>query len=746
MSTPSSRDETQAPRPALSWWVLVLDHVKPLRIPLLILLLGGVLAVNVDQVVELFLMALWVDPAPRTYLWLLAASALCGLSVSFATRQAYRLSYPRWPALQDPRAALLREIAPRALGAMVPLLLIAGYFVARGAVPQEVCTTELDCTRRFWRVLGLILESAVLIAFFLIWRPMLTRWRNRRGHKPAPARRPRDEPRVARLRDLGLVPLRIFGAALVGNVLMLVWVAWRPEQLAGIGPLAILLVAASFMCVCGGLLCMAADRRGIPLITLLALLTVLWHSLHLNDNHRVRQVATMSTHQRPAPPPAETRPRFDDYARRWLTTRCAGRDPCPVLLTSAEGGGIRGAAWTAMVLAQLNAAVDKAAGGQPLFDRYFFAGSGVSGGSLGLATYTSLRHRGTPPEQQGALSQAFLVQDFLAPTLANLFFVDFTQRWLPGAWFDDRGRALTRAWESAAQAQGNAAFAQPFSDLYQRGDDALPALFLNSTSVRDGERFVQHPFQPIATPARQPWTAALDGSAWLDPRVPLSEVVLNSARFTYLSPAGTLQTAGTPRPVPNTLQLVDGGYFEDSGTATLGEVMQLLRNVATEQGRRLRFIVIHISNDTTLSDFVDQHDAARFMPLYSTACPGQPAGPGVSLSGEVSAPIKALLNTRSARGDYARVQLLRSLHTDAAAPDQGDMLWHFRLCPGQYPMPLGWSLSAPVFTEMRRQLRANYPVEPMAQALARQLAPPQAPSSVTARRPTIAPPSPPASP
>jgi len=67
--------------------------------------------------------------------------------------------------------------------------------------------------------------------------------------------------------------------------------------------------------------------------------------------------------------------------------------------------------------------------------------------------------------------------------------------------------------------------------------------------------------------------------------------------------------------------------------------------------------------------------------------------------------------------------MLLGLRPDIADPARGDMLWHFRLCPGEYPIPLGWTISAPVFDEMARQLERNYPLAPMADALASQLAP-----------------------
>jgi hypothetical protein len=588
----------------------------------------------------------------------------------------------------------------------------------------------------------LLLESILLIVFFMRRRRLLNVMR-RRMNIGSLCAQPRDESRVASVRELGRFPLRVYALTFLLNIVATALIAWRPELLDGIGPLAILLVAASFFSLSGGFLCMLADRRGVPLLSGLVCLSLLLHVLRLNDNHRVRQYPEMSTHQKPATLGAETRPGFDEYAKAWLDDRCAGRATCPVVLVSTEGGGIRGAAWTAMVLGKLTDTMnsrwpDKT--GEPLLARYMFAGSGVSGGSLGLAGYAALLHQfvsqghGEHPRMtMEADAQTLLNHDFLAPTLANLFFVDFTQRWLPGAWFDDRSRALTRSWEWAAGKQGMNAFAQPFSALYRTDDGQLdtrmPALFFNSTTVAEGRRFIQHPFRPMAMSARPPsppstWTAAFDGSAWLDSRIPLSEVVLNSARFTYLSPAGTLETAATPAPTPPQLQLVDGGYFENSGTTTLLEVMQQLRLIARQRGQSLRFIVLHISNDPDIADFVTQHDPARFEPLYSTACPAVFGKPKNILNDELTAPLKALLDTRSARGEYARMQLLQNLQVDQAQAAQGDMLWHFRLCHGDYPIPLGWTISAPVFTELQHQLQQNYPLDAMAQALQEQLAPP----------------------
>lgn len=708
---------------ATDWLAIVLDHAKPIRVSLLVLAFSTVVITNVDQAAELFLIAMWADPSEVRFVSLLVTSALAGLAVWFTAHNAYRLTYPRWPALQDPRAAPLRQWLPRLLGMLVPLLVLIGYAVALRSTPHATCTTAAQCHRRDWRTAGLLIEAAALIVFYIGPKELAARFSRFGKHA---TQQDVVERRVESITVLGTLPLSLFLAVLILNVLMTALVIVQPRQFDGIGSLAVLLIAGGFFCMSGGFLCMLADRRGIPLLTFLMLVALSLHALHLNDNHRVRQYPAMNTHQRPAPPPPDNRPDFDTYAQQWLRTRCISQRRCPVIVVSTEGGGLRSAAWTAMVLSRFTALIDQTIppnSSEPLFERYLFAGSGVSGGSLGLATYVAALqtspHTGSSAQN---LSEKTLNHDFLAPLMANAWLVDFTQRWLPGALFDDRGRALTQAWEQAAAEQGILVFAQPFSALYERPDGSVntdvPALFFNSTTVGQGWRFVQDPFRPFAS---SPWTTAFDGSQWLDPRVPLSEVVLNSARFTYLSPAGTLQTANTPPPTPPLLQLVDGGYFENSGTTTLLEVMQRLRKIAAKQGQPLQFIVLHISNDPSLLDFVDAHNPNAPLPLYSVACPRVPSPTERTSYGEITAPLVALLDTREARGEYARAKLLASLHINSDNPGSGDVLWHMRLCPGNYPLPLGWTISPPVFEEMHRQLEQNYPLATMATWLSHQL-------------------------
>ena len=208
-------------------------------------------------------------------------------------------------------------------------------------------------------------------------------------------------------------------------------------------------------------------------------LAAMFQLLGLNDNHHVRLNPEMRTTSVSGPNEPAT-PTFEDFRNLWIEQKCRGLNPCPVVLVSAEGGGIRAAAWTGLVLARLNGMT----GGQ-LANR-MFAGSGVSGGSLGLATFVaSIKDRPGGAQMMESDFERFLGTDFLSPALGNMLFADFTQRLLFFPAFNDRGRALTRAWEDAWAPAGEAnSFRASVSDLYQSGGVLLPALFLNSTEVR----------------------------------------------------------------------------------------------------------------------------------------------------------------------------------------------------------------------------------------------------------------------
>ena len=428
---------------------------------------------------------------------------------------------------------------------------------------------------------------------------------------------------------------------------------------------------------------------------------------------------------------------FEDLENTWRKGfhGLPGHDgPVPVVLVSTEGGGIRAAYWTAAVLAELQDRSEQLlkAGKMPLdFARHVFSISGVSGGSLGAAVFASIikeRHHPSPSKTQptckaqpGApirpIAQTILKQDFLSPTVGVLLFPDMFQRFLPVGILDDRALALEEAWERAwSDCTGSDRFAQPFDLLWDQEHFAVPLLFLNSTAVETGQRIIMHPlpfaFQQKESPDdatiqvdgsnfQDYFNNALDGPAVLGGQIPLSTAVHMSARFTYVSPAGTIFRQDLPQneenpenSQPKVIRVVDGGYFENSGAVTTDEILLAIRRIAKENHLHIHPIVIHISNDPLKHVLRKQEEFAgryAFLP-------------------EVLSPIWALLNVRPARGYQAREELgeraTLGLSDSTTESFVGGSFAHFQLCEFKRRLPLGWMLSELTRQDMDYQLPA----------------------------------------
>ena len=313
-----------------------------------------------------------------------------------------------------------------------------------------------------------------------------------------------------------------------------------------------------------------------------------------------------------------------------------------------------------------------------------FAISGVSGGSLGAAVFAALvanQRVGSgpkPPDRCPAdpgvditttrgRAERVLHYDLLSPTVAVMLFSDLFQQFVPYGFLNDRAIALERSVQAAWNfCEEGAWFGHPFRSLWANSPPyAVPLLFLNSTVVETGQRLIAAPVAIKERPSAKPSTATVHSA----PKY-RSAAVHDSARFTYVSPAGTVRSqhdAGTAW-----LSLVDGGYFENSGAVTAAEVVRNVR--AAAEDLQVVPVVIHISNDPETSAPSDLRDQRKWL-------------------NQAVAPVKALLNTRPARGFQAREDLSKQVAAHL----------YFRLCrfPGEtraeerrQPLPLGWALSA----------------------------------------------------
>jgi hypothetical protein len=419
-------------------------------------------------------------------------------------------------------------------------------------------------------------------------------------------------------------------------------------------------------------------RHRVPVLMLLLVWAVIISPFA--DNHVVRMVDG----------DVNGRPNVGDAFDRWFerlqsqqhATNAAGR--VPVLLVATEGGGIRAAYWTAAVLTSLADTV-------PTFSEHLFAISGVSGGALGSTVFEALLVRrgdaamrldeleytpqiGEHRSLRFAAGQV-LSQDALAPTLAAMMQPDLVQRFVPAPIFPDRARALEMGWERAwrkavARPDGkpDELFAGGFLAMMRGREATLPSLFLNGTVVETGQRVIASNTR-VDSDTGPELGNAIDLFDAIGTDVHVSTAVDNSTRFTYVGPAGTLVRSkkgngGSPLtcdPGARCEHVVDGGYFENSGSATIGDILGVIAR--SKYAARVEPHVLFIN--------------------FFMARP--PEVRSAQTASEVLSPALALLAVRGAHATLAENELQRRVGPNNFTT--------FRLVQSNAVFPLGWLLA-----------------------------------------------------
>lgn len=343
--------------------------------------------------------------------------------------------------------------------------------------------------------------------------------------------------------------------------------------------------------------------RRTPLVSVLVIAIVL-AGLTVGGS-TIHQVAST-----PATERVSDRPPIGNIVSPWLdqpgacevTVPVNGRDQRvrPMIMIAAEGGGIRAAYWTVKGLA----ALDENTGGCGA-QSVLFSG-GASGGSVGL---TVARFSGTPsdPGTERAVRavEAMAKPDTLSQAVIGTFVRDplYGATGVPlgsfgaapaGTWAD-RARLIELGWDRAAV--GQAWGTQPFLSDGASLSPATGPLVLNSSSVgsqcrvwvsqldleqaaaSDGEQQCDHQVSPGARTVDLFAAYGPVGGSGDDclGTVNASTATLLTARFPYVTPGGVVGSCNVdgarsePGFWPRT-QLIDGGYIENTGLATITDL------------------------------------------------------------------------------------------------------------------------------------------------------------------------------
>lgn len=273
-------------------------------------------------------------------------------------------------------------------------------------------------------------------------------------------------------------------------------------------------------------------------------------------------------------------------------------DRTPMLIVATAGGGIRAAYWTATVLDTLDKKLKASGGVRP----YLFAISGVSGGSVGATAFAAALMdrdaKACDPRTDACLkATSFLGDDFFAPTLAAWIFKDTLASVLPFQ-VEDRQAALERGFERAS----NDILAKPFLSFLNPAPKFeanpprstwRPILLLNATHEETGKRIIASQVQI----ERDVFVDAYDELDVLHRDLRASTAALNSARFTYVSPAGNLGDGKG--------SLIDGGYYENFGALTALEIAAAARG---HLGDKVKVVMLLITSDPALGKIVGDPD------------------------------------------------------------------------------------------------------------------------------------------
>ena len=395
------------------------------------------------------------------------------------------------------------------------------------------------------------------------------------------------------LRYLPLALYLILFGTFLGNTPTTVAIA------RGLGPVALFAIALSAVVAGSSFLLAAGRKTGIPWFWALLAWVVVLNYYDLNDGHPLGKALGQERFS----------DQIDGAYHKWAGLRpVADAKTAPLLIVTAEGGGIRAAFMTGMVLAML---ADRC----PVAANRIFAISGVSGGSIGAAAYVAAVHahpldlKETRCDLTDRTHDYFesrvrmlLAADHLSDIFAKTLFTEPVQAVLPFASsvFDRQlglNESIRADWERLFDSR--AIDDEVFAVVPSSASPSTPYLITNTTNIEHGERVTIGAMH--ITGARAANVSSIEHGVELS----FLEAATTSARFPFVSPPGLVLDSNGDK-----LRYTDGGVYDNSGTLTASDIYDELASIrdglpwtATEPDPTLPadmpILVLNITNTAT---------------------------------------------------------------------------------------------------------------------------------------------------
>jgi|GEM_PF-1088540 len=354
-----------------------------------------------------------------------------------------------------------------------------------------------------------------------------------------------------------------------------------------------------------------------PLIRLFALAFLFLFFFNSVNSHRIRKQLIQPSQVSAA----DTRPSLTAYFDRWAQDRVAHTgDTLNVYLVSGQGGGSRAAVWLFMAMNYLDSLKSTPSN---RFAENVFSISTVSGSTSGAAMYLADRYLKVPaqpasvaPRMKILYARNYLSSSFWGALIGDGF--EGVKYALSGRLWGNRnafpkdrnyyfqqeeiqGYAEATPALNADQIDGFfktdylRPYLQAIDDPSESTSDSmkfnttLPLFFINSAIVETGQRGV---FAPVNLASFSLGTDlyALFKQHHPNYSIPLITCVNQSQAFPIINAYNYLDGAG---------RLIDGGIYENSGTATTLEIYETLRRYVNSKPNapyKVRFVCINIVN------------------------------------------------------------------------------------------------------------------------------------------------------